>query len=354
MSARPRTLACALIGAVCLPLTLAPPATAHGIGDDALGRSVPDFVPIGIEHMLLGWDHLLFIVAVVVLAQAPRRAVKFVSLFAAGHSLTLLLATVAQWRVDPEFVDVIIALSIAFVGVVGVRGEPYNWRWFGAGVFGFGLVHGLGLSTRFQDLGLPEDGRIPRLIAFNIGIEIGQLLAIALVVLTGLLLLDIAGRRRFARRPEVLRAVNGVVLVVGLVAAGVLGLAARGGDAYAELAADGPGNCTVQKAQAPLVLQGGHPARNFFAPGESYADQDFGHVVGDNYLVIRYRAELPAADRDAIRTFVASSQGVVAGPVAGQDVAVLLTTQPRVLSCATFDLATLRQFAGLWFAERTG
>lgn len=336
-----------------LVLGPARPASAHGIGGDAVGKSVPDFVPIGIEHMLLGWDHLLFIVAVVILAGAPRRAAKFVSLFAAGHSLTLVVATLAEWRVDPDVVDVVIALSIAYVGVIGVRGSPYNWKAFGAGVFGFGLVHGLGLSTRFQDLGLPEDGRLPRVIAFNVGIEIGQLMAIAGVVLFGLLLLDFANKRDLVRDARFLRGANAVVLVLGLIAAGVMTAKARTKDPYHELVA-GSNGCAVRTEEAPLVYEGGHPPRAFFQPGEKYLEADFGHVVGDGLVVIRYRDDLTAAEQGELRTYVAANQadGMVAGAVGGQVPALLVTTQSRVLSCAGLDMAILEGFAQLWFKER--
>lgn len=329
------------------------PAVAHGISGDALGKSVPDFVPIGMEHMLLGWDHLLFIVAVVVLAGAARRAAKLISLFAAGHSLTLIVATIAEWRINPELVDVVIAMSIAYVGVVGVRGAPYNWRAFGVGVFGFGLVHGLGLSTRFQDLGLPDDGRIPRLVAFNVGIELGQLLAIAGVVVVGLLLLDMSGIRERMSRPSALRGVNAVVIAVGVCAAGVL--AARGGDSdpYADLVAADT-NCSTQAREAPLVLDGQHPEGNFFEPGEAYRDIDFGHVVGDGYVVIRYRGSLTEKQRQGIEDFVLRNRGVVAGAVKGQPNAIEVVTQKRTLSCIEPDVATMARFGELWLKKQRG
>lgn len=353
-SSRPALRARGLLVGLCavaLVVLAAGPATAHGIGDDAVGKSVPDFVPIGIEHMLLGWDHLLFIVAVVLLAGAARRAAKFVSLFAAGHSLTLIVATLAEWRVDPDVVDVVIAGSIIYVGAVGVRGAPYNWTLFGVGVFGFGLVHGLGLSTRFQDIGLPDDGRLARLIAFNVGIEIGQLLAIAAVVLFGLLLLDVTNRREAARSPRVVRGANATVLVVGLIATGVMATRAGSNDPYEELAAASAAGCDVSRQEAPLVYEGGHPARSFFAPGETYAEADFGHVVGDGMVVIRYRNTLTEAERAGIRDYVAATRGVVAGAVTGRPDAVEITTQSRVLTCAGFDLDTIRRFGDLWLRE---
>ncbi|MBE3200375.1 HupE/UreJ family protein [Frankia sp. CH37] len=137
-------------------LASAQAASAHGIG--AASETVEGFIPLGIKHMPLGWDHLLFVAGVLVLARRPRRAVETISLFAAGHSITLFAATVEAWRVNPTAVDIVVALSLVFVGVVGVVGQPRRWCWVAVAVFGFGLVHGLGLSTRLQDLGLPHDG----------------------------------------------------------------------------------------------------------------------------------------------------------------------------------------------------
>ncbi|WP_309235798.1 HupE/UreJ family protein [Amycolatopsis sp. SID8362] len=148
------------------PRSCSPPAaSAHGISGSAADKNTLEFIPLGIEHMLLGWDHLLFIAGIVLLAGELRRAAKLISVFVLGHSTTLIAGTLAGWRVDATVVDIVIALSLVFVGVVG---------WFGLGVFAFGLVHGLGLSTRLQDLGLPEDGLFGRVIAFNVGVEIGQ------------------------------------------------------------------------------------------------------------------------------------------------------------------------------------
>ncbi|MGQ0631555.1 MAG: HupE/UreJ family protein [Sporichthyaceae bacterium] len=329
-------------------------AVAHGLGDDVAGKSTSEFVQVGIEHMLLGWDHLIFIIAVVVLAGAPRRAAKFITLFAAGHSLTLIVATLADWKLNADLVDVVIALSIVFVGIFGARGAPYRWRIFGAGVFGFGLVHGLGLSTRFQETGLPDDGLLPRLIAFNIGIEIGQLMAIALVVILGLLALDVSGQRERAREPKVLRTTNLAVALVGLAAAATLTAKSAGGDPYADLAAGSTGTCTVAKATAPVVLDGKHPPKNFFAPGESWNEVDFGHVVGDGFVVIRYRETLNGTDQALIRNFVSQTQGVLAGAVPDQVNALEVTVERRTLSCLAFDAQTAEAFSALWMRERLG
>ena len=162
------------IAVVVSAVVFAPAASAHGISGSAADKSTLEFIPLGIEHMLLGWDHLLFIAGIVLLAGELRRAAKLISVFVLGHSTTLIAGTLAGWRVDATVVDIVIALSLVFVGVVGWFGRLTQWRWFGLGVFAFGLVHGLGLSTRLPDLGLPEDGLFGRVIAFNVGVEIGQ------------------------------------------------------------------------------------------------------------------------------------------------------------------------------------
>lgn len=105
---------------VCGALAAPGAAFAHGIHAGS-SDSVPDFVRIGFLHMLTGYDHLLFAGGVVLLAGQIRRAPKLISLFVAGHSLTLLIATLAGWRVNPAAVDVVIALSVAWVGLACCR-----------------------------------------------------------------------------------------------------------------------------------------------------------------------------------------------------------------------------------------
>ena len=155
---------------------------AHGITGRATNLSTFEYVPLGIEHMLLGWDHLLFVLGIVLLAGQVQRAAKLISLFVLGHSLTLIAGTLFEWRLSPAFVDGVIALSVVFVAVLGLRGRPEDWTATAAAIFGFGIVHGLGLSTRLQDLGIPDAGLLGKTIAFNVGLEIGQLLAVLIMV----------------------------------------------------------------------------------------------------------------------------------------------------------------------------
>jgi hydrogenase/urease accessory protein HupE len=201
-------------------LTAPASALAHGLDADAdPNRPVVDYLALGIRHMLGGWDHLLFIAGVVLLAGGLRTAAKLVSVFVAGHSLTLLIATLAGWQLNAELVDAVIALSLVYVGVLGLRrGRTGNdLQLVAAGVFAFVLVHGLGLSTRLQHLGLPEEGLVERIVLFNVGVEIGQVSALAAMVGIGTLI-----ARRLPNPRELRRYTFGALTASGLLAAATL------------------------------------------------------------------------------------------------------------------------------------
>ncbi|RZU73497.1 HupE/UreJ protein [Micromonospora kangleipakensis] len=219
-------IAATLVAAV---LVLPQPAWAHSVGGPT--DTVGGFVWLGNTHMLAGWDHLLFVGGILLLAGEIRRAAKLISLFALGHSITLFTATVADWQVTPVLVDMIVALSLVFVGVVGLRGRPKDWTWFAATVLAFGLMHGLGLATRLQAIGLPSDGMIPRVLAFNIGVEIGQLIAVLGMFMLGDVLSHYIPRLRDPRLA------HGTLVAAGVVAASVLALAS-GGHALRPIQAD--------------------------------------------------------------------------------------------------------------------
>ena len=191
---------------------------AHGVAPPPKD-GILDFGWLGFTHMLTGWDHLLFIAGVVLLAWHPKRALSLLSLFALGHSVTLITATLAGWRFDPEFVDVVIAVSVGVVGVIGLIGRPRRYWWFGVVVLAFGLVHGLGLATRFQALTIPAGGELSRLIAFNVGVEVGQAVAVYLIYLLGEAL---TYRPRW---PRIERAGFGGLTVIGLVLSTALTIA---------------------------------------------------------------------------------------------------------------------------------
>ncbi|MEV6524545.1 HupE/UreJ family protein [Longispora sp. NPDC051575] len=327
-----------------LVLTLPVSASAHGIGP-AAGKTVWEFLPLGAEHMLLGFDHLLFIAGVLLLAGGLRRAATLISVFAAGHSLTLITATLAGWKLNANLVEVVIALSVVFVGMVAFLGRPKTWSWFTGVVFAFGLVHGLGLATRFQDLRLPDKGLLAKLIAFNVGIELGQLLAITIMMMAAHLVID-----RTRLRPGL------KVSSVPLVAAG-LGFAVwmtffppapvNPHAAYAI------GSCQVRDRTETFEGDSGHPARAFTEPGQPAPEAGFAHVIGDGYVIVQYRPDLPAGDVDSLRGHITDpgSGRIVAGPAPQQKEALKAVHAYNTLTCSSYDLPALKEFSRAWFAD---
>jgi hydrogenase/urease accessory protein HupE len=347
---RRRGARASLLVTLLAALLIAPafPVHAHGIGGVGAHLSAWEFIPVGIEHMLLGWDHLLFIAGVVLLAGKPGRAAKLITVFVLGHSLTLIVATLMGWRVNPTAVDIVIALSVVFVGLVGLRGRPQRWTWFALAVFGFGLVHGLGLSTRLQDLGLPEDGVLVRVIAFNVGVEIGQLSAIAALVAVGLLI------RGVVEKPAVLRAASGVLVVAGMMAASVLYVVGSDQPGAGEQAVAAESACSVAKRTEAFEGFGEHPEKDFYRADEQMPGSDFGHVLSDGYVVVVYDPDLASAQVAQLERFVTGPDGgqVVAGADASMTggAALKAINVDQTLTCRQLEPATLRDFAGQWFA----
>jgi HupE / UreJ protein len=158
------------------------------------------YLALGVEHILLGFDHLLFVLALLLLVGPTRRLVSTVTAFTVAHSLTLAAATLGLVHVPPQPVEASIALSIAFVAAElvharqGVLSLTEQRPWVVA--FAFGLLHGLGFAGALSEVGLPAQAIPVALLFFNVGVEIGQLLFIAAV----LLVLALA-RRTGARAP---------------------------------------------------------------------------------------------------------------------------------------------------------
>ena len=180
-----------LLGAV-LALLIGGAALAHNVSlDDArliAGKSGPQvwlYMWLGAKHMVTGYDHLLFLLGVIFYLRNIRSIAIFVSLFALGHSVTLISGVLLGLDVNPYLVDAIIGLSVAYKGFDNLDGFK---TLFGdspnehSAVFIFGLFHGLGLATKLQDLGLAEDGLLTNLVAFNVGVELGQLAALVVII----------------------------------------------------------------------------------------------------------------------------------------------------------------------------
>lgn len=339
-------------------LLLAPsPAYAHGLADDAGNRSVLGFVPLGIEHMLLGWDHILFIGGVVLLAGQWRRAAKLITVFVVGHSLTLITATLAGWQVNATFVDVVIVLSVVFVGGYGMVGRPQRWEIFGGIVFIFGLVHGLGLATRFQALGVPQDGILWRVIAFNVGIEIGQLTAIVGVLAVAALISLVLGRNR---EPALRKAAYAGLFGVGTIAAPLLAYQGLTGvDLEGPPAAYSPPTdsaCTVgERTERFTGAGGGHTGKTFYGPDEDTPMGDFGHSLLDGFVLVLYPSDLPPEQLNELRDYVVRHevQGVLAGPHPdGSEEVETLTFEQR-LTCPSLDLPVIREFSDSWITAVT-
>lgn len=168
-------------------------AYAHGVDDETQsflmgnkGVAFGPFLYIGAKHMITGYDHLLFLVGVIFFLYRTREILLYVSFFTIGHSATLLFGVMADINVNAYLIDAIIALSIVYKGFDNLGGFV---RFFGkqpntkAAVLIFGLFHGFGLATKLQEFKFDKEGLFTNLLGFNLGVEIGQFLALGLVLL---------------------------------------------------------------------------------------------------------------------------------------------------------------------------
>ena len=179
--------------AVCALAVLAPAfAFAHPMSGSNAGfvqltdgPAVAPFLYLGAKHMVTGYDHLLFLVGVIFFLYRLKDVVLYVSLFTLGHSLTLLAGVLGGLRVNPYVIDAIIGLSVvykAFENMGGFErlGLRFNTK---IAVLVFGLFHGLGLATKLQDFSLSSNGLVVNILSFNAGVEVGQVLALSLVLI---------------------------------------------------------------------------------------------------------------------------------------------------------------------------
>jgi len=150
------------------------------------GLQIIPFIYLGAKHMVTGYDHLLFLVGVIFFLYRLKDVALYVTLFAIGHSATLLFGVLGGLHVNPYIIDAIIGLSVVYKAfdnlngfrtVFGFEPEPR------LAVLIFGLFHGFGLATKLQDLQLSRDGLVPNMISFNVGVEIGQFLALGAILL---------------------------------------------------------------------------------------------------------------------------------------------------------------------------
>lgn len=183
-----KRLGCLLVVLLAVPTI----AAAHNISGanasfvEGLAGSAPlPFMYLGAKHMVTGYDHLLYLLGVVFFLRRFSDVLLYVTLFTLGHSITLMTGVLVDLSVNAYLVDTIIGLSVAykafenidgFKQVLGVRPNPR------LAVFIFGLCHGLGLATKVQELSLSPDYLVTNMLSFNVGVELGQAVALACIV----------------------------------------------------------------------------------------------------------------------------------------------------------------------------
>jgi len=212
------------VSMVLIVLALSITLDAHGVsGKDAVflqglqGRAIVPLMYLGAKHMVTGYDHLLFLVGVIFFLYELEDVFLYVSLFAVGHSITLLLGVLGGIRANSYVVDAIIGFSVVYKAFENMDGFRRFFRFqpnAKIAVFVFGLFHGFGLATKLQDFALAREGLVANIVSFNVGVEIGQTLA-----LSAILIVFTYWRTRSGFIQHAL-AFNGVVMSGGLVLIG--------------------------------------------------------------------------------------------------------------------------------------
>lgn len=169
-----------------LPLFLA----AHGVSsadqETLSNGGLLAYILVGAKHMLTGYDHLLFLAGVIFFLSDFKDIVKFITVFTIGHSITLISATYLGIKADEHLIDAVIALSVLYKGFENLGGFDKLLKTSSPNlllmVFLFGLIHGFGLSTRLQSFDIGSEQFLAKIVCFNIGVELGQILALIPIV----------------------------------------------------------------------------------------------------------------------------------------------------------------------------
>jgi len=173
------------------------------------------YLVMGIEHIFLGYDHIAFLVAIVLWTRRLMPVIKVVTAFTIAHSITLSLAALQIVVIPSAIVEPAIAASIIFVALENFFSRNVDGRW--KVTFAFGLIHGFGFAGALQEIGLPANAVVPALAAFNIGVEIGQVAIVAIVVPT-LILVDrlfAADRTKPVRAATLVYSLSAAITVLG-------------------------------------------------------------------------------------------------------------------------------------------
>jgi HupE / UreJ protein len=205
-----------------LGLVLPATAFAHAMsGADqraALAGGNLEYLRLGAVHMLTGYDHLLFLFGVMFFLTKFGEIVKFITAFTLGHCLTLVFATLLHIQANYFLIDAVIALTVCYKAFDNLDGFR---KWIGVSspnllgaVFLFGLIHGFGLSTRLQQLPLGHDGLVLRILSFNVGVELGQIAALAVMLLALAQWRKTASFARFSAAANVALMLAGALLLL--------------------------------------------------------------------------------------------------------------------------------------------
>jgi hypothetical protein len=189
----PFALTVAILSVILAMLLSTGLAAAHAVAEgdkgyiqEITGVHLIPFMYLGAKHMVTGYDHLLFLLGVVFFLYRLQHIAIYVSLFAIGHSTTMILGVYYGWNVSAYLIDAIIGLSVVYKALDNLGAFQ---RWFGyqpntkLATLIFGFFHGLGLATKILEYEIAQDGLLPNLLAFNVGVEIGQLIALAMILI---------------------------------------------------------------------------------------------------------------------------------------------------------------------------
>ena len=185
-----------LLHSLALPLLLAwlsSAALAHAVAEgdkgyiqEITGVHILPFIYLGAKHMVTGYDHILFLLGVIFFLYRSKDIWLYVTLFAIGHSTTMLLGVYFNFGINSYLIDAIIGFSVVYKALDNLGAYQ---RWFGfqpntkAATLIFGFLHGFGLSSKIIEYNISPDGLVPNLLAFNVGVEIGQILALSVILI---------------------------------------------------------------------------------------------------------------------------------------------------------------------------
>jgi len=215
--------AAAFAAAAGLAMLIAEPALAHNVAESDKayiqthpGVNIVPYIYLGAKHMITGYDHLLFLFGVIFFLYRLKDVGKYVTLFAVGHSSTLLAGVLFNLHANPFIIDAIIGFSVIYKAIDNLGGfktvlgfEP-NQK---AAVLIFGFFHGFGLATKIQELSLSRDGLFANLVSFNVGVEFGQFAALSIILIFMTLWRRSASFNRSVVIANALLMTAGVVLV---------------------------------------------------------------------------------------------------------------------------------------------